>query len=709
MQIIQTIRDKGAAIVIAVIALSLIGFILMDAKQGGGSMFGSMSTNVGKVNGEVIEVSDFNNRVNMVQAQEERSGQRGGSGRIYQIREQMWNQLVAEKIFFNETGKLGIELSSKELSGILLSNDPSNPFMQEQTLLDPQGRLDIAKAQKAISEDIKKAKGEQRMMVDNQIINPLKLSTAVTKYSGLLNASAYYPAWMQKKDMDEAKNFATISYVTVPFSEISDSAVSVSDADIDAYVKKNKDLFKQEAGRMISYVTFSQLPNKEDSNRTRLMIEDLKAPFAADTNAKMFVARNASAIDFDDRFQSKSKYTTPYIDSIISAPAGTVYGPYIDGKNSVLAKVVGTRSLPDSASARHILIQTYDPQAKVQKMPDSTAKRLADSILVAVNNGADFAALAQKYSDDPGSKIKGGELSTFAYDAMVPEFAEYSFTQPVGSKGVVKTVYGYHVINVLKQKDQKPAYKIAFLAKAIDPSDATINHASLQATKASAEKDAKSLAAYAAKNGYSLTQNPTVIKENDFSVGALQDARSLVRWTFEAKKGDVSDVFNIGDQFVVATVDKVFKEGVQDAATARPGAEVIVRKQKKAAIIIKKIGENPTLEATAAAYNRQVTEAGADSSITMASQIINGLGVEPKVIGASFNKAYQAKPSPAFEGTNGVYVLKVTSIQRKPEDNPEVAAQQAASKLANLRSQTNNWYEGLKSQADIKDKRSTHF
>ena len=95
MQIIQTIRDKGAAIVIAVIALSLIGFILMDAKQGGRGMFSSFSTNVGKVNGENIEVNEFNNRVTQLQAQEERNGQKGGSARTYQIREQMSNQIVA--------------------------------------------------------------------------------------------------------------------------------------------------------------------------------------------------------------------------------------------------------------------------------------------------------------------------------------------------------------------------------------------------------------------------------------------------------------------------------------------------------------------------------------------------------------------------------------------------------------------------------------
>lgn len=708
MQIIQTIRDKGAAIVIAVIALSLIGFILMDSQQGGGNIFTSLSTNVGKVNGEAIEVSEFNERVNIAQAQQERSGQPVTGIQTYQLRDQMWNQIVAERIFYSEAEKLGIELTAKELSAILLSNDPANPFMQEQSLLDANGQLDIAKAQKAISENIKKAKGEQRAVVDNEIINPLKLSTAVAKYSGLLNASAYYPSWMQNKDIKEETEFSTISYVTIPYAEISDSAVTVTDDEINAYVKKNKDLFKQEAGRMISYVSFSQSPSRDDSNRARLMVEDLKTQFAADTNAKTFIARNASSIKFNDKFQSKSKFAYADIDSIVAAPQGTVYGPFVEGQSYVLAKVLGIKQLPDSAKVRHILLQTYDPQTKQQLMPDTTAKALADSILTAVKSGADFAALALKYSFDP-SKDKGGEMDMFSSGAMVPEFDEYSFNQPVGSKGVVRTIYGYHVIEVLSQKNPNPAYKIAFLGKEIMPGDATINHASLQATKASAEKDSKGLSSFAAKNGYSVTKVPTIIKENDFTVGGLQDARSLVRWAFDAKKGSVSEVFNIGDQFVVATVDNIYKEGVQDAATARSGSEVIIRKEKKAEIIIKKIGSNPTLESAAAAYSKQIAQAGEDSSLTMVSQIINGLGVEPMVIGASFNPDYKTKPSPAFAGTGGVFVLKIHNIQRKAPASPELAAQQAASKVAVLRNQTNTWYEGLKKIADISDKRSKHF
>jgi peptidyl-prolyl cis-trans isomerase D len=710
MQIIQSIRDKGAAIVIVVIALSLIGFILMDARQGSNRLFGSMATDVGKVNGEKIELADFSRRVKEADdMQAQRSGQRPSGIQTYQSRENMWNQVVAEKIFFAEAKKLGIEFTAKELSYILLSNDQQNPFLQEQSLKDSiTGKLDISKAQAALN-NIKKLKGEQRDGVNAQIVNPLKLSTTVAKYSGLLNASVYYPTWMKDKEAAESRNFATISYVSIPFSDIADSTIKVTDEDINAYVKKNPLLFKQDAGRNISYVAFSQLPSKEDSLKTEAQLEELKLAFQSDSNSKAFVARNASTIDFSDDYTPKSKIAPSVADTLTRIAAGTVYGPYVDKNNYVLAKVLGTKSMPDSASARHILIGVNDPRSGAAIMPDSIAKKRADSIYNAILGGANFAALASQFSTDMSNKDKAGDLGTFGYGAMVPEFNEFCFTKSPGSKGVVKTQFGYHIIDLQSQKDFKEAYKIAYIGREIMASETTINKASLDATKASAEKNKEALEKYVAKNGLSLTQVPNMLKENDFSVGALQDARGLVRWAFEAKKGAVSEPFSIGDQFVVAVVDKVNAKGLQDAATARSGTETTIRNKKKAEQIIKKLGTNPTMESAAAAFNKQVIQAGVDSSLTFSSQIVNGLGIEPKLIGASFNKTFQSKVSPVIEGSNGVYLLKVNGIQAKTPETPEAMNQQAINRKNTLRSQLNNWYEGLKNQADIVDDRSKNF
>ena len=712
MQIIQGIRDKGAAIVIGVIALSLIGFILMDAKQGTSRLFSSNSSGIGKVNGSTIEQGEFNKKVKIQEdQQEQRSGKKPSVGESAGIREQVWNSMVAESVFFAEANKLGIDFTSKELSAILSSNDADNPLASEKQLQDSlTGKLDPSKLKQAIS-NIKKMSSEQRQMFDAQITDQQKISSVSSRYMSLLNASAYYPAWMEEKDTKENKNFVKISYVAVPFNAISDSAVKVTDADIEKYIKKNKVMFKQEAGRMISYVGFNQLANSEDSTRIKDAVGALKDNFAAETNVRTFLARNTSSIEFDSSYKPKPMISNIIKDTIAKLSEGTIIGPYVDKGSYVMAKLLGTKIMPDSVKARHILIALVDRQTGQQIMEDSVAKKLADSILTAIKGGMPFEIMAMKYSADQSNKLKGGDLGTFGNGTMVPEFNDFCFTKPTGSIDVVKTQFGYHVVQIQNQKGSSQTYKIAYMAKEILASEATINKASLEATKFAADKDPKKFDTSSLnKKGLRKISVPTLIRENDAQIGELQEARQLVRWAFDAKKGDISEPQNIGDQYIVAILDKVMEEGLQDAQTARAKAEPAIRNEKKGEEILKKLGATPTLESAAAAYAKQVLSAGEDSSIIYTTKIINNIGAEPKLIGACFNKDYQAKVSAPIVGANGVYVLKVNSMEAMVADTPEQLAQKRKQAGDQLRNQaTSNWFDGLKSQATIKDSRSKFY
>ena len=709
MQIIQGIRDKGAVIVIAVISLSLIGFILMDAKQGGNNLKAG-SSSIGKVNGSEIDQTEFSKKIQQIETQEEQqSGQKPSTTRIAQIRDQVWNQIVAEKVFYAEAAKIGIEFTSKELDNILKSDDQSNPLMQDKTMVDPAtGKLDRNKFSQALA-NIKKAKGEQWETINAQIIEPQKLTSVSTKYFALLNASAYYPTWMEEKEAKENKTFANISYVEIPYQTINDS-IKVSDAEINTYIKNHKAQFKQEEGRMISYVGFSQLPSAADSAKTKSLVEGLKAEFAAEANVKNFIARNASVIPYDSTYQPKTRIKSSKTDSILAMPQGTVYGPYIDGGNYVLAKVLGTKPVPDSTRARHILFPVNDPQTGKPIMEEAQAKKMADSILALIKAGADFASLAKQYGTD-GTKDKGGDLGFFGFSGpMVAEFNAGTFGKTIGTKEVIYTRFGYHVIEITGEKNLNAGYKIAFMAKDILSSEETINNASNNAIKLSAEKDAKKLDAYIQKYGLPKVSVSTLIKENDAQIGQMQDARQLVRWIFEAKKGDISDPMPVGDQFVVAIVEKIYEEGVQDVETARPFAENAIREEKKGEQIINALGENPTLESASAKYAKEIKMTGADSSLTFKSKIIDSIGSEPKLIGAIFNKANLNKVSAPVAGKKGVFVFKVNSIAEKATDLNEDKLQNRAIQTAAMRNLAGaNWFEGLRKKATIKDDRSKFF
>ncbi|HET7115744.1 MAG TPA: SurA N-terminal domain-containing protein [Hanamia sp.] len=713
MSIIQTIREKGAVIVIALIGISLVAFILMDSMSSrrGGSLFGGNNTStLGVVNGEKINLDDFNKKVKEVEQQYPN----GGSSQNNQIMESVWNQMVAERVVETQFDKLGITFTPDEMSSIMFSNDAPQQLKQAFTNKET-GQYDIEQAQQWWAQTKRNKNKEQRDAIISQLVDPMRLNSLYTKYTSMIAASIYQPKWLSKENSEEKNNFATISYVAVPYTAISDSSVKVSDNDIQSYLDKNKLKYKQEPGRLISYVSFSAAASAADSAKILQSMKDLKPQFKADSNAKFFLGRNSSAISYFDGYTPKPKIEAPNKDSIIDLPDGGVYGPYIDGNNYVLAKKLSTKILPDSIKCRHILLGTINPQTQQPTMADSTAHRIADSIATAIQHGASFDSLDEKYSTDEAAKKDNGvmtfDIMTIEGDAFSKEFGDFLLYDKGETKKVVHTQYGWHYIEILDKKNPQPMYKIAYMAKEIAPSDETINAANTAAIKLSGiAKDEKSFDEYVAKNGLKKVTVPNVVKENDFQLGALQDARPIIRWAFGAKEGEVSDPFSVKDDYIVAIVDHKVKEGLPDVNTARPMVEGIIRNMKKADEIKQKLNNPSTLEAAAAPYHLQVLNSGADSTLTFNAEIINGIGVEPRVAGAAFDKEYQTKVSPPFSGNSGVFVIKVNSVSPKVQVFPQLLKLQENEELnKEVQSALSQSFGALKKIANIKDNRSKFF
>ena len=236
----------------------------------------------------------------------------------------------------------------------------------------------------------------------------------------------------------------------------------------------------------------------------------------------------------------------PNKDAIIAAGLGNVYGPYVDSKNYTIAKLIGIKQWPDSASVRHILISTAAQNGQ-QVRDDSSAKRLVDSIKFAINSGASFESMVQQYSDDAGSKANGGKYDMFGQGQMVGPFNDFSFDNTVGTKGIVKTDFGYHYIEVLKQTPRSPAYKIAYLSKVILPSNETVAAVSASAAAfAASAKDLKSFNEQAVKLN-KQAYPATGIKEMDYEIPGIGESRTLVRWVFEKDLQSVSEPVEVGD------------------------------------------------------------------------------------------------------------------------------------------------------------------
>ncbi|MBC7720933.1 MAG: peptidylprolyl isomerase [Pedobacter sp.] len=701
MSVIQKIRDKGGWIMITFIALALIAFVLQDRGLGGrgGGVFGNTTT-MGKVNGVVIDKTDFENKLAFT---EKMYGQQAGS------REQLiggvWNQEVDKIITGQEYDKLGLTVTGKELTDVLF--DPqTSPLKREFS--DPQtGEFKVGDAKNAFAQIKKSKNAEQVEMINQAYIEPTIQQTLRTKYSALLQAAAYVPKWLVEKTQADNNAVAAISFVSVPYSSIVDSTIKITEDDILSYAKKHhKEFDKDEETRSISYIAFASTPSGTDSAATLTQINALKADFSATVDAKAYIGKVGSEMAYYDGYFSKTRIQQANKDTIVKLNVNQVFGPYLDANNYVLAKMISIKTQPDSVKVRHILIATSDPRSGQQIKPDSIAKKTIDSIELAIKGGANFDTLCLKYSDD-GTKDKGGVYDYFPQGKMVGAFNDFSFDKPVGSKGVVKTEYGYHYIEVLGQKNPQPAYKVAYLAKPIISSNETVTTASTAAAQfAATSKNKKSFD----ENALKLNKLPMPsgdIKPVDFavqSVGTGGDSRKLVRWVYDNSTGDISEPFEMGDKYIVAVITSVSKPGLPSVGTLRPLVENLVRNEKKAKQIIDTKFKGTTLEAIATSAATTVQKA---DSVLFSNPFIPGVGMEPKVAGAAFNKDLKGKVSEAIAGSGGVYAVRVESIGAKAGASDVNSIKQTlmqSQKMAAYRSG-----DALKKSASIKDNRSKFY
>ena len=488
MSVIQKIRDKYARWAVIAIAVSLLGFILMDAFAGRTGLFSnSRSTTVGKINGQAIEETDFAKKLNEQEAYYQNQGVELSEDRRQQLINDLWEQQINDVVMNKQYNELGLAVGDREMKDIMFGANP--PDNLKKAFTDPKTGIFNAVAAQQRFNQLKKSGYVQDKQQIEQFEGALKNQRLMTKYMALLSNTIYYPKWFIEKRNTDNSYMAKASYVSVPYATISDSTVKVTDEDVQNYIDQHKKDFEQkDETRSFSYIAFSAAPSSNDSLAVKNQVQGLKQQFGAATDPAAFISRQGGSTDYYDGYLGKSKIQVPAKDSIFALSKGQVYGPYLDANTYALAKIIDVKTMADSAKARHILIQTNDPQSGQTIMDDSTAKKLIDSIKVAIDKGARFDTLAKKYSADKGSAEKGGLLATpqteyFGQGQMVKAFNDFVFNGKVGDRQIVKTEFGYHLIEILDLKNFEPHYKIAYFTKQIITSPDTDNEANNQATQ----------------------------------------------------------------------------------------------------------------------------------------------------------------------------------------------------------------------------------
>ncbi len=712
MSIIQKIQDKYGKVMAIIIGFSLVIFVVMLAFENGGSLFRNQSMTVGEINGETIDIQNFSGLVEQQTQMLNARGMATNEMAAQQANEQAWNQEIVRVLIDQEAEKLGINIGPKELNDLLFGSNP--PQELRQAFTDPQtGQYNGAMAQQQISQIKTSGTPEQKAEM-NAFLEQLVLQHLGEKFDALLTTSINFPKWMIEKQNAENALISKISFVREPYTSVSDSAVKVTDADIQKFIDKNKNDFKQPESRSIAYVAFNAQPSAADSAAALKNILELKAALDSTSDVQGFLT-SQGVNTFYNSYISSNRIQVPMKDSIFSVGVGNIYGPYIDGNSYSIAKVLGTRPIPDTVNIRHILIglSTQDPQTgqQIQLRDTATAKKLADSVAQAIANGANFDSMVVRFSTDPGSLNTGGVYEDVPSGQMVPEFNDFIFNNPAGSRGVVKTDFGYHIIEILSQKGRSTGYKIAYLSRPVEASTETDLAASAEATRFAGEvKDAKTFNAAAEKLQKEKGINKAIATDIAPTASMIQGvgaSRSFIKSVYEADLGDIVQPQRVGDFYLVGLVTEVNKEGTMTPAKARMLVEPLLINEKKAELIKKKIGNITTLEAAAKVLNKTIETA---DSIRFNGQGSPVLGFEPKVIGASFNKANLNKVVPeAISGTQGVYVMRVDNQTAVPVPPLNVEQERTMRYMQAKQQVRFQSLQALRNAAKIKDNRSKFY
>jgi peptidyl-prolyl cis-trans isomerase D len=715
MAVLNKIRQRSIFLII-IIALALFSFIIGDIFTNMGSADKSQNV-VATVNGDDIERGAFMNQVENIQRQS------GGSVTNTQAMNRVWDQEVRNKVMQTQYDAVGISIERDYMRQLLKQNLGSlEEFKNEVGLFDEDKLNEFIANLKAIAPETTTLNGSPvNYKAWTDFEQTISQTGVQQTYFNLVKAGVIGTLTEGELDYQLENDKADLKYVQIPFSSIPDSVLKIKKSDIKNYIKKHSKKYEVEASRDLVYVQFKEQASLEDEQAIQAELSALvddKVEFneAAKANetvigfknsldANAFVNANSS-VKYNDNFVFESSLPKADLKAMVSLGVNDVYGPYKDGDSYKLSKLVTKKMISDSTKVRHILIPfvggvRVDPSVT---STDAQAKAQADSIYkVLKSNRSKFNSLLV-LSSDKVSNEKDGVIE-FAYtDGFAEEFKAYSFGNPIGSLGVVKTDFGYHVIEILSQGPKKQAYKIATIVQEIEPSVKTIDDVFKNKSKfeiAIAKSDFNEVSDQA---NYK-TMPVSSIKELDESIPGIGMQRAIVRWSFEdgTEVGDFKS-FNIsGGGFVVAKITAVNEKGLMSVEKASVTALPEIRKEKKAALIIGRISAT-TLDAIASEEGQTVKTA---ISVNMKNPTLSGAGREPKVIGTVFGLT-EGATSKLVVGLNGVYAVQLTKLTPASElPNYQAAANRVGQAKSNA--VNSKLYTALKDAAEIEDNRASFY
>ncbi|MDR1866355.1 MAG: SurA N-terminal domain-containing protein [Bacteroidales bacterium] len=699
MAVLEKIRRRGGMIIFF-IGLGLLLFILPT------DWVPKMNnvTYVVKINGKKLSPQQFDRKIEEITRQY-RQGTRQSSldeRTTDMLREQAWQQLLSEEITGQEYQKIGLTVSPEELFDMVQGPNPSPTIRQIPAFANPQtGEFDRS----ALINFLKNKNSNPDAAQEWSMLEEAMLQDRYAqKYHTLISKGIFIPSFVAANENTEINKKVDFDYLIRQYASVADSTIKITANDLKKYYRENKRQWEQTPSRDIEYVVFGIAPSEEDRAAADKWIEKIKPEFEQAENAQQFVNLN-SHVPFDGKFYTKEQLPVQTAE-LFDAGEGTMTGPYQEGEALKLARLVKIDNRPDSIKVRQIVVV---PRQQTQAAAQQVVA-LADSIKTAIDNGADFTTLALKYSADPSVSANNGDIGWVYESGMAAgSIAEQWFDLKKGETLKQETSQGIYIIQVTERGKEVKKVQIATLQYNITPSPRTEQILYTQASKFAMENRTEERFNETAAAQNLNKRVASYLGENDRQIPGLSSARQIVRWAYEADKGDVSDVFTLSDAYVIAILKEIRKEGIAPLQQVVNEVNTAVRKQKKAEQIIAVLAEEAK---NASSFGDLALKLGLPvetaSAVTFSSFSVPGVGIEPQLIAAA-TSLDEGNISQPVEGSNGVFLLTVKQISGEAADS--TALEEAKSRLSSVSANRvmSESMQALHKAATIKDMRSRFY
>lgn len=697
MATLEKIRSK-AALLVVVIGLALLAFIIGDFLNSGQSFFMMNQNKVATVNGTSIGVEKYQERVNARTEQMQNMYQQNGmavpEGLSASIQMEVYEQMINEQLFQEELEALGMDVSNVELQDLLTGDNMhieivrsfTNPetgmfdrasmdnylnviFNPEENGYTDAVQLEQIALQREAWLEMESYIREERM--NEKFINLLNAALAPNK----IDAEMAYAA--QTRSVD-------IAYVVQPYSTIADSMVNVSKSDIQAQYNKEKARYEMPETRTIRYIAVDVKPSAEDYAKVQANMNMLHEQFAT-TNDIAAIVDNNSDKTYSDSYVAVESLPTDVKAFVENAKIGDATAPSFANDTYAMHRLVDTKMAPDSITVDLVTFAMGDARI--------------DSVYNVLVAGGSFDALGEEVNVMKDFVITEDMYQSLGRDFVADVFNAGNSYFKTSSLGGVD-----HIVKVTKRTEPIKKAKVATISISVVPSvDTETNLYNSLSSYVATNNNMQQFIDSANVAGYTLM--PVDCQATQATLPGMQNGRTVIHWAFNAKKGEISEIFEIDDRYVVAVLEKVVKEGYRPMADMESMLTNTVRREKKADLIAEQLAavSPATLEAYSAAMKATVDTA---KFVSVAAPGIAGLGYEPVVAGAA-SALKQGELSTLVAGNRGVYVLQVLN------ENTPARPYSEAGEMSRLQQQytsaASQYINVLKDKANIENTLSRFF